>query len=98
MYTNINKKIDITGILYLPNAPKLYEVKPTANPNIKMNTIKRVPVVVSLCDETGAPKMTWTLANCWPTKISGTDLKSDANEVAIESIEIVHEGITIATP
>ena len=65
---------------------------------IKMNTIKRVPVVISLCDEAGAPKMTWTLANCWPTKISGTDLKSDANEVAIESIEIVHEGITIATP
>ena len=65
---------------------------------IKMNTIKRVPVVISLCDEAGAPKMTWTLLNCWPTKISGTDLKSDANEVAIESIEIVHEGITIATP
>ncbi len=64
---------------------------------IKMNTIKRVPVVVNLCDETGAPQMTWTLANCWPTKITGTDLKSDANEVAIESIEIVHEGITIST-
>ena len=64
---------------------------------IKMNTIKRLPVVISLCDETGAPKMTWTLSNCWPTKITGTDLKSDANEVAIETIEIVHEGITIAT-
>jgi len=36
-------------------------------------------------------------ANCGPTKITATDLKSDANEVAIESIEIVHEGITIAT-
>jgi len=64
---------------------------------IKMNTIKRLPVVINLCDETGAPKMTWTLKNCWPTKITGTDLKSDANEVAIETIEIVHEGITIAT-
>ena len=65
---------------------------------IKMNIIKRIPVVISLCDEDGNAKMTWTLSNCWPTKISGTDLKSDANEVAIESIEIVHEGITIATP
>lgn len=64
---------------------------------IKLNTIKRVPVVVSLCNESGDPEMTWTLNNCWPTKITGTDLKSDANEVAIESIEIVHEGITIAT-
>jgi phage tail-like protein len=40
--------------------------------------------------------MTWTLNNAWPTKISSTDLKSDANEVAVESIEIMHEGLTIA--
>jgi phage tail-like protein len=62
---------------------------------IKMNTVKRVPVTVSLLDETGAPTMVWTLANAWPSKITGTDLKSDGNEVAIESIEIVHEGMTI---
>lgn len=63
---------------------------------IKMNTIKRVPVTISLLDEEGSPTMVWTLANAWPTKITGTDLKSDGNEVAVESIEIVHEGITIA--
>jgi phage tail-like protein len=63
---------------------------------IKMNTIKRVPVTVKLLDEGGNPTMTWTLANAWPKKVTGTDLKSDGNEVAIESIEIVHEGITIA--
>ncbi|WP_447987512.1 phage tail protein [Nitrospira sp. Nam74] len=63
---------------------------------IKMNTIKRVPVTISLLDEAGGATMTWTLANAWPTKISGTDLKADGNEVAIESIEIAHEGLTIA--
>lgn len=63
---------------------------------INMNTIKRVPVTISLLDETGAPTMVWTLANAWPTKITGTDLKSEGNEVAIETIEIVHEGLTIA--
>ncbi|MBA6293748.1 phage tail protein [Colwellia sp. MB3u-70] len=63
---------------------------------IKMNTIKRVPVTISLLDETGAPTMVWTLANAWPTKITGTDLKSDGNEAAIESIEIAHEGVVIA--
>ncbi|NOS91596.1 MAG: phage tail protein, partial [Cyclobacteriaceae bacterium] len=35
------------------------------------------------------------LNNAWPTKISATDLKSDGNEVAIDSIEIAHEGLTI---
>ncbi|PCJ21790.1 MAG: phage tail protein [Gammaproteobacteria bacterium] len=63
---------------------------------IKMNTIKRVPVTISLLDETGAPTMVWTAINAWPTKISGTDLKADGNEAAIETIEISHEGITIA--
>jgi phage tail-like protein len=63
---------------------------------IKLNTIKRVPVTISLLDETSAPTMVWTLNNAWPTKISSTDLKSEGNEVAIESIEIVHEGLTIS--
>jgi phage tail-like protein len=62
---------------------------------IKMNTVKRVPVTISLLDEAGAPTMVWTLANAWPTKITSTDLKADGNEVAIETIEIAHEGITI---
>lgn len=63
---------------------------------IKMNTIERQNVVIKLLDESGAPTMTWTLNNAWPSKISSTDLKSDANEVAIETIEISHEGLTIA--
>jgi phage tail-like protein len=65
---------------------------------IKMNTIKRVPVTISLLDEFGSPTMVWTLANAWPVKITGTDLKAEGNEVAIESIEIAHEGLTIANP
>jgi len=38
------------------------------------------------------------MKNAWPTKISGTDLKSDGNEVAIDTIEIAHEGLTIDNP
>ena len=63
---------------------------------IKMNTIKRKPVTISLLDETGNATMVWTLANAWPTKITGTDLKSEGNEVAVETLEIAHEGLTIA--
>ena len=62
---------------------------------IKMNTIERVPVIISLLDQAGAAVMVWTLSNAWPTKISSTDLKSEGNEVAIETIEIAHEGLTI---
>jgi len=63
---------------------------------IKQNTIKRIDVIISLLDETNAPTMVWTLKNAWPTKISGYELKAEGNEVAVESIEIVHEGLTIA--
>ena len=63
---------------------------------IKMNTIARIPVTITLLDEVGAPTMVWTLANAWPTKITSTDLKAEGNEVSIESIEIAHEGLTIA--
>lgn len=65
---------------------------------IKMNTIKRRTVIVNLLDETGAPKMNWILTNAWPTKITGTDLKSDGNEVAVETLEVAYEVITISTP
>lgn len=65
---------------------------------IKMNTIKRRTVVVNLLDESGAPKMVWTLNNAWPTKITGTDLKSEGNEVAVEAIELAFETLTVATP
>lgn len=65
---------------------------------IKMNTIKRRTVVINLLDESGAPKMVWTLNNAWPTKITGTDLKSEGNEVAVESIEVAFETLAVSAP
>lgn len=62
---------------------------------IKMNTITRRTVVIKLLDEKGKPTITWTLSNSWPTKISPADLKSDGNEVAVETLEIAHEGLVI---
>jgi len=40
--------------------------------------------------------MSWTLANAYPTKITATDMKADANEVAIETMELTHEGLEIS--
>jgi phage tail-like protein len=62
---------------------------------IKMNIIARRTVVINLLDEGGSPKMVWTLHNAWPTKVTGTDLKSEGNEVAVESVEIAYETLEV---
>ena len=62
---------------------------------ISMNTIKRRTVLIKLLDEAGAVTMQWELHNAWPTKITSTDLKSNGNQVAVDTIEIAHEQITI---
>ena len=62
---------------------------------INLNTVERRSVTISLLDETGAPAITWKVKNAFPVKLQATDLKADASEVAIETLEIAHEGLTI---
>jgi len=63
---------------------------------IKSGNAQRSTITITLSDESGNPAMVWTLINAWPTKFTASDMKSDANEIAVESLEIAHEGITIA--
>jgi phage tail-like protein len=62
---------------------------------VKLNTIERRDITISLLNEEHSPVMVWKIKNAWPSKVQSTDLKGDGNEVAIESIEIVHEGIVM---
>lgn len=62
---------------------------------IALNTTERRDLVVSLLNETHSPVMTWKIKNAFPVKVQASDLKSDGNEVAIETIELAHEGLNI---
>jgi phage tail-like protein len=53
----------------------------------------RMDILVELLDEMGETVMGWNIQRAFPIKFSGTDLKSTANEVAIESIEFAYESI-----
>lgn len=55
----------------------------------------RRDVTIKLLNEEHKPIISWTLLNAWPTKIQSTDLKADGNEVAIETMEMAHEGLTM---
>ncbi len=62
----------------------------------QLNQIERRDITVSLLNEKHEPVFVWKIKNAWPIKVNATDLKSDAGtEVAIETIELVHEGLTM---
>ncbi len=63
---------------------------------ISMNTVKRRDVTIKLLNEKHEPVFTWQVLNAWPVKVQSSDLKADGNEVAIETMEIAHEGIKIS--
>lgn len=65
---------------------------------IKLNKLDgndRRTLTISLLNENHEPVMTWKAKNAFPVKIEGPGLKSTGNEVAMETIEIAHEGLTI---
>jgi phage tail-like protein len=62
---------------------------------IKLNTVQRRDLVISLLNENHEPVMTWTAHNAFPVKIDGPQLKASGNEVAIETLEIAHEGLEL---
>lgn len=64
----------------------------------KMNTVERRPLTIKLLDEEGAPMMTWNAKQAFPVKIEGPGFKASGNEVAVESVEVAHEGLTIGAP
>ena len=63
----------------------------------KMNKAERRDVTISLLNEEHEPVMSWKANNCFPVKIEGPGLKATGNEVAIETLELAHEGLAILT-
>jgi phage tail-like protein len=55
----------------------------------------RRDIVIRLLNEKHVPVAAWSAIRCFPVKVTAPDLKSDANEIAVESIEIAHEGLKL---
>ena len=52
-------------------------------------------ITIKLLNESGEPVVSWSVSQAWPVKIDTTDLKADGNEIAIESMELAHEGLVM---
>jgi len=57
--------------------------------------VERRDLTISLLNDEGAPVMVWTISQAFPVKCEGPTLKATGNEIAIESIELAHEGISV---
>ena len=53
-------------------------------------------IAIILMDDTQNPVVRWELTDAWPVKWTGPDLNASGNSVAIETIEVAHEGFTKA--
>ena len=53
----------------------------------------RKTVTITLMDDEMQEVASWQLEKAWPTKYSAPDFNATSNEVAIESLELVCEGI-----
>ena len=54
---------------------------------------KRKNGSVVLLDRQGQEKARWNFFNAWPAKWTGPSFNAEGNDVAIETLELAHEGV-----
>lgn len=55
--------------------------------------VERKTLTITLLDIAGSPAASWQIINAWPVKYTAPDFNATSSEVAIESLEIAHEGM-----
>lgn len=69
------------------------QVKDSRNEAGSFEEQKRM-VTIILMDTMESPVFKWTLTRAFPVKLSAPDLNAEDNAIAIETIELAHEGLT----
>jgi len=59
-------------------------------------TVQRKNGSIVLLDDQGNEKIRWNFVQAWPTKWTGPTFSAAGTAIAIESIDIAHEGVTRA--
>ncbi len=55
--------------------------------------IERKNGSIVVLDREGKEKIRWNFFNAWPTKWDGPDFNAEGNDIAIETLELAHEGV-----
>lgn len=62
---------------------------------IQTNQIEKKDIFVRLCDENGAPVISWKVVNAFPTKLSAPSFDAKSNDPAIETMELMADFVSI---
>jgi phage tail-like protein len=84
-YTNITLKRGYTPDLSLWNWHQ----------SVAQGNLRRANVTVTLLDEQRNPVLVWKLRNAWPCKYEGPLLNAKTSGIAIETLELCHEGMEL---
>jgi len=60
---------------------------------VTLGTFERKNGTIMLKDSQQSSVMSWDFRNAYPVKWTGPKFKADSDEVAFESLELVHEGL-----
>lgn len=61
----------------------------------RLNKVERRDVTIALLNEEHEPVVVWKLRNAWVTRIEGPELDASGNAVAIETLVLAHDGLSI---
>jgi phage tail-like protein len=64
---------------------------------VRDGTLQRRAVRITLVDDAGREVLRWTLDEAWPVKWELSELDASKNEVAIETLELAHEGLDLVS-
>jgi phage tail-like protein len=65
--------------------------------DVMQGTIERKNGTIYLLDRQRLPAMWWDFMEAYPVKWTGPDLRADSSTVAVETVELVHRGISKPT-
>lgn len=82
-YSNITLKHGVTSSMDLYNWIK----------DCTEGKVERKVVTIIALGEDGSPLATWEIVEAWPVKYTAPDFNAMGSEVAIESLELAHEGL-----
>ena len=63
--------------------------------SIQLNRVDKKDIYVRLCDETGAAVVSWKVINAFPTKLDAPTFTASSNDVAVETMEVMADGVSV---